>query len=38
MNKQLAKITSASLEIQERQILNFWIFVDYEEGSFPHES
>lgn len=32
MNKQLAKITSAKLEIKERQILNFWIFVDYEEG------
>lgn len=32
MNKKLAKITSAKLEIQERGILNFWIFVDYEEG------
>lgn len=32
MDKQLAKITSAKLEIQERQSLNFWIFVDYEEG------
>lgn len=32
MNKQLAKITSAGLEIKERGILNFWIFVDYEEG------
>lgn len=30
--KQLAKITKASLEIQERGILNFWIHVDYEEG------
>lgn len=32
MNKQLAKISKASLEIQERGILNFWIYVDYEEG------
>lgn len=32
MNKQLAKISKASLEIQEREILNFWIHVDYEDG------
>jgi len=32
MNKQLAKISKAGLEIQERGILNFWINVDYEEG------
>jgi len=32
MTKQLAKIKSASLEIKERGILNFWIHVDYEEG------
>ena len=32
MNKQLAKITKASLEIKERGILGFWIWVDYEEG------
>jgi len=32
MNKQLAKISKAKLEIQERGILNFWIYVDYEEG------
>lgn len=32
MNKQLAKITRASLEIKERGILNFWIHVEYEEG------
>jgi len=32
MNKLLAKISSASLEIKERGILNFWIHVDYEEG------
>ena len=32
MNKQLAKISKASLEIKERGILNFWINVDYEEG------
>ena len=32
MNKLLAKITSANLEIQERGILNFWIIVDYEDG------
>jgi hypothetical protein len=31
MNKQLAKISKATLEIQERHILNFWIYVDYEE-------
>jgi hypothetical protein len=30
--EQLAKISSATLEIQERGILNFWIHVDYEEG------
>ena len=32
MNKQLAKVTSASLSIQDRGVLTFWIFVDYEEG------
>ena len=32
MNKQLAKVTSAALSIQDRGILTFWIFVDYEEG------
>lgn len=32
MNEKLAKITKASLEIQDRGILNFWIHVDYEEG------
>lgn len=32
MNKQLARISKAGLEIKERGILNFWIFVDYEEG------
>lgn len=32
MEKKLAKVTKAHLEIQERGILNFWIFVDYEEG------
>ena len=32
MNKQLAKIRKAGLEIKERGILNFWIHVDYEEG------
>lgn len=34
MEKKLAKITKAHLEIQERGILNFWIFVDYEEDGF----
>ena len=29
--KKLAKITSATLEIKERDILSFWIYVDYEE-------
>lgn len=29
---KLAKVTKATLEIQERGILNFWVFVDYEEG------
>ncbi len=33
MEKKLAKITRASLEIKERGILNFWIHVDYEEGT-----
>ncbi len=32
MIKKLARITSASLEIKDRGILNFWINVDYEEG------
>lgn len=32
MEKKLAKITKATLEIQERGILNFWIHVDYEDG------
>lgn len=32
MNKVLAKITKATLEIKERGILNFWIHVDYKEG------
>lgn len=32
MNKQLAKVTKATLEIKERGILSFWIHVDYEEG------
>lgn len=32
MNKQLAKVTSATLEIKNRGILSFYIHVDYEEG------
>lgn len=32
MKKQLAKISSARLEIKERGILNFWIHVEYEDG------
>lgn len=32
MNKQLAKVKSASLNITDRGILTFWIFVDYEDG------
>jgi hypothetical protein len=32
MNKQLAKVSKATLQLQERGILMFWIFVDYEEG------
>jgi len=32
MNKQLGIITKANLEIKERGILNFWLYVDYEEG------
>lgn len=32
MLEKLARVSSASLEIQERDILNFWIHVDYEEG------
>lgn len=33
MNRQLAKIESASLNIWDRgDVLNFWIFVDYENG------
>ena len=30
--EKLAKISKATLEIKERGILNFWIYVDYEEG------
>lgn len=29
---KLAKVTSATLEIKERGILNFWVMVDYEDG------
>ena len=32
MSKQLAKISSAKLNIRERGILTFWIHVDYENG------
>ena len=32
MEKQLAKIENAKLEIKERGILNFYIFVHYENG------
>jgi len=32
MDKKLAKITSAALDIKERGILSFWIQVDYEDG------
>lgn len=32
MEKKLAKVSKANLEIMERGILNFWIHVDYEEG------
>lgn len=32
MNKKLAKITKAQLQIMERGILMFYIFVDYEDG------
>lgn len=32
MNKALARISSASLDIQDRGILTFYIYVDYEEG------
>ena len=32
MNKALARISSASLDIQDRGILTFYIHVDYEDG------
>lgn len=32
MNKKLAKITSANLNIKDRGVLTFWVFVDYEDG------
>lgn len=32
MEKKLSKVSSASLEIKERGILNFWVHVDYEDG------
>ena len=32
MNKQLAKVTKATLEIKDRGILMFYVYVDYEEG------
>jgi hypothetical protein len=31
--KKLAKISRATLEIKQYGMLNFWIYVDYEEGS-----
>ena len=31
-NRKLAKITKASLNIQDRGILTFWLTVDYEDG------
>ena len=31
MKKQLAKVTGATLQIQERGILSFYVFVDYED-------
>ncbi len=33
MNKKLAKITKAHLEIKEHGVLNFWIHVIYEDGT-----
>ncbi|WP_443698963.1 hypothetical protein [Pseudomonas sp.] len=30
--KHLARVSSASLEIKDRGMLNFWVNVDYEEG------
>jgi len=33
MTQELATISKATLEIKERGILNFWIFVDYENGT-----
>ena len=32
MNKALARISSASLDIHDRGILTFYIYVDYEDG------
>lgn len=32
MERKLAKISSATLNIKDRGILNFWIMVDYEDG------
>lgn len=34
MEKKLAKIESASLSMQERGILTFWITVKYEDGGY----
>lgn len=31
LNQKLAKVTKGTLEIKERGILNFYIFVDYED-------
>lgn len=33
MISRLARISKANLEIQDRGILNFWIMVDYENGT-----
>lgn len=32
MNRRLAKIRSATLNIKDRGILTFWLMVDYEDG------
>lgn len=31
LNQKLAKVTKGTLEIKERGILNFYVFVDYED-------
>lgn len=32
LQKKLARVSKATLEIKERDMLNFWVYCDYEDG------